>query len=352
MNWKKILLYSTFLIHINALWSQYKFSGYVDTKNEEGTIYLSLIEDYRKISGIYPEQIIQKTEADSTGYFSFEGNNLPLQNRIYRIHTENCSERGSSIHFNGICKDSNEILFIANNKDIISLPYTTDNEMFCKIISDNERSKTFLKVDSIIEDMRYAFSSYRSEANRKVNSKKWVGTLQQYGKKTNEPLTELYIYSFISNKSNNLYSYYLKDLRVNSYYDDLLRRLGEQYPNTTYFNLYNRELASDRFSIKVLKKDNSNLWFLSILFLLFISIIINIMQFLHSKKKRLDNKLKNRKLTSQEKKILDLILSDKTNKEIATIMYVSISTVKTHINNLYKKLDVTSRDEVKSLYSK
>ena len=40
---------------------------------------------------------------------------------------------------------------------------------------------------------------------------------------------------------------------------------------------------------------------------------------------------------------------DKTNKEIGSELFISVSTVKTHINNLYKKLNVTSRDEVKNL---
>ena len=40
------------------------------------------------------------------------------------------------------------------------------------------------------------------------------------------------------------------------------------------------------------------------------------------------------------------MLENKTNKEIASALFVSVSTIKTHINNLYKKLEVTSREEV------
>jgi len=32
-------------------------------------------------------------------------------------------------------------------------------------------------------------------------------------------------------------------------------------------------------------------------------------------------------------------------------LFISLSTVKTHINNLYKKLDVTSREDIKQLFS-
>jgi len=57
-----------------------------------------------------------------------------------------------------------------------------------------------------------------------------------------------------------------------------------------------------------------------------------------------------KKLTQQEKKILDLILQDKTNKEIASLLFCSVSTIKTHINNLYKKIDVDSREAAKNRY--
>ena len=56
------------------------------------------------------------------------------------------------------------------------------------------------------------------------------------------------------------------------------------------------------------------------------------------------------KLSNQEQVVLDLMLENKTNKEIAESLFLSISTVKTHINNIYKKLEVNSRNEAKSLF--
>jgi len=45
-------------------------------------------------------------------------------------------------------------------------------------------------------------------------------------------------------------------------------------------------------------------------------------------------------------------LNDKSNKEIALALFVSHSTIKTHINNVYKKLEVSSRQEIVSLLKK
>jgi ATP/maltotriose-dependent transcriptional regulator MalT len=43
--------------------------------------------------------------------------------------------------------------------------------------------------------------------------------------------------------------------------------------------------------------------------------------------------------------VLALVASGKSNVEIASSLFVSLSTVKTHINNLYRKLGVRSRTQ-------
>ncbi|WP_230192843.1 LuxR C-terminal-related transcriptional regulator [Paenibacillus sp. CECT 9249] len=48
-------------------------------------------------------------------------------------------------------------------------------------------------------------------------------------------------------------------------------------------------------------------------------------------------------LTAQETNVLQLIHAGLTNQEIASRLQVSLSTVKTHINNLYRKLHVDNR---------
>jgi len=56
------------------------------------------------------------------------------------------------------------------------------------------------------------------------------------------------------------------------------------------------------------------------------------------------------KLTQKEMDILVLIAEGKSNKEIAAINFVEVSTVKTHINNLYNKLGVSDRRGAAMLY--
>jgi len=56
-------------------------------------------------------------------------------------------------------------------------------------------------------------------------------------------------------------------------------------------------------------------------------------------------------LTSKEILILRLLAEGKTNKEIAAAQFIELSTVKTHVNNIYAKLSVGNRKEARSRYA-
>ena len=55
-------------------------------------------------------------------------------------------------------------------------------------------------------------------------------------------------------------------------------------------------------------------------------------------------------LTSQEKTVAELMIENKTNKEIASELFISLNTIKTHIRNLYAKLEVSNRGEFVEKY--
>lgn len=330
--------------------AQYAFSGELDTEKWQNTVYLSLIEDYRQLSGVYAEQIIAKTTADSSGYFKFSGDQIDEKHRMYRLHVDNCSEDSRDLnHFTGDCPDSREVLFIAKNTDTIQFPLSFNKEMFCDIRSSNEKALALIRIDSLKEEMGFAFSEIRSSANRKLSTMKWFESLQNFGTELNEPLAELYIYAFLSDRRNEFYDYYLNDLKTNSYYDELEQRLLSSYPNSVYLQKYQTEIASDKFTISSDSQNNS--WPKYFYVLIGLSVLLNILLIAKLLKNRSNYKTGlTSALSKQEQKILDHILDDLTNKDIADKMFISVSTVKTHINNVYKKLNVQSRDEVKQLF--
>ena len=332
-------------------YSQYKFEGQVGKNVVGKTVYLSIIEDYRKLSRPYLDQIIKKTSVDSLGFFKFNGNNLSTENRIYRIHIDECTEGVlDSNHFFGSCKNSSSILFIANNHDQISFPTGFADEVLCEILSSNEKSTAFLEIDVLKEEMTFDFYDFPTKANRKLNLKKWFATLHAFGEYFKEPLAELYIFDFLSDKRNETYTYYLKDLAKSNYYTGLEQRLVSKYPNTAFTQLYKTEIAID-LQMLVQNKAIYSIWKWILGSLLTASLLLNlyfIYKQISIKRNSKNSSLK--KLTTQEQKIVNEILKNKTNKEIASDLFISLSTVKTHINNLYKKLNISTREDIKKLF--
>lgn len=60
-------------------------------------------------------------------------------------------------------------------------------------------------------------------------------------------------------------------------------------------------------------------------------------------KTRIDEICETYKITPREKEFIELIYKGKSNKEIAEELFLSESTVKTHIYNIFRKLDVKNR---------
>ena len=50
-------------------------------------------------------------------------------------------------------------------------------------------------------------------------------------------------------------------------------------------------------------------------------------------------------LTMKEKEVLTMMTQGRTNKEIASQLYVSATTIKTHVSSILRKLDVNDRTQ-------
>ena len=67
-----------------------------------------------------------------------------------------------------------------------------------------------------------------------------------------------------------------------------------------------------------------------------------------------DNKLKEYNLTQRENEILNELVNGLSYKKIAETLFISLDTVRSHIKNIYQKLQVSSKSEavVKALKEK
>ena len=56
-------------------------------------------------------------------------------------------------------------------------------------------------------------------------------------------------------------------------------------------------------------------------------------------------------LTAREQDIVRVLLKDKNNQEISDELFISCGTVKTHVHNIFQKVDVAKRSQLLRLYS-
>ncbi len=66
--------------------------------------------------------------------------------------------------------------------------------------------------------------------------------------------------------------------------------------------------------------------------------------------KSLDSLLKEYGITKREKEIIQFLVKGYSNKEISNRLYISVNTVKTHIENIYQKLNINQRIDLVNLF--
>jgi len=54
-------------------------------------------------------------------------------------------------------------------------------------------------------------------------------------------------------------------------------------------------------------------------------------------------------LTPRQREIFELIIEGKSNKEIMSELFIELSTLKTHINHIYKILEILNRKEARAI---
>jgi DNA-binding CsgD family transcriptional regulator len=339
---------SIFFLLISTLnYAQFQFSGKVNKDFSEATAYLSVVLDCSKKDLFLTEAILQEAVIDSSGNFVFEGQVLPKKNQIYKIHIDKCNDNVTDYkHLINHCLDSREILFIANNKDTISFPLNNLNQVFCAMTPSKNYNNAIVVIENLHENLYADLEFAKSDLQRKNIYKNHFVKLQSFAKSFNEPLAELYAYHHYADENSFSKIAYLEDLQQSVYYKELLEKLTKNYPNTSYTKQFKAKLVKDNYPLLKEKKRNYNLWLAILTVLLVFSLAFNIYQIKQkSQTKPLQNLAYKDVLTNQEQKVFEL-MSTNSNKEIADKLFISLSTVKTHINNIYAKLNISSRKEI------
>jgi len=348
---QKSVFYCILLFNFFTLSAQFQFSGDVTEDFKDATAYLTIVDDYHKSDLLLTENIVQECKIDSLKQFVFKGDFLTSKNMLYKIHVDTCNDEISdSKHLLNHCETSHSILFIANNTDTVFFPLNDLSQLFCEIKQSSKHNTAVLEVNALQESLLSNLQSSKSDGQRGIIYKNCFQKLQEFSKTFDVPLVELYTYHLYANEKSFSRPFYLDDLKESNYYADLLERLTLTYPKSKYTNQYKRDLKKDKYSPLESNYSGNNFLVYSIGTLLIISILLNIFLFKKTKAKKelkIDYKTT---LTPQEQKVFELMHQKISNKEIADTLFISLSTVKTHINNIYAKLSISSRKEVDEFF--
>jgi DNA-binding CsgD family transcriptional regulator len=283
-----------------ALFSQTKISGFIpeehlDSKNSQ----IDLIEVNEDSTSVFAS-----TTIDPKGYFQFQ-ELMPELPRFYYVKLRDQEVQSRK-------------MFLQNDDDVFfekTAPPLTNS--FNKSLSDAEWTK---------------LKRFRNRINGK---KTFLDDIRTYSKDS----LQILAVKLISIKELDQKQLLAKDIALNrSYYAALLEELKESEinPNEYLFlelKLTELKMYSAQESYAMSKGLNIGL------FLLLIG--LSFYAFIYKR-----NKTQVAVLSKQEQAIKELILAQKSNKEIASELFISVSTVKTHITSIYQKLQVMNRGEL------
>lgn len=333
----------TTLLLLPACYGQYFISGHIDTKQGNKTVYLSLLQ-YDEETLITESQVLFTTQADSTGYFEFKGQLLSEKDKLYRIHSNIDDSKGLQLVSSS--DKNNYHNFIFSNTDTIYFS-KSGTHWFSHSQNTNKADKEWNTLKQFEAKLMPGYSEVK-------NKEAWQQAINDFSKKTKtycnknitHPLVKLLAFSAIKNNNFDLKNDFEKNP---AFYNDLLNSLKSYYSEASYFLQFQDEIAKISNAIVQQKYSfhkNLNYGLGALVLIMACSSFLLFRKWKAAQPKEALLEISNLTLTNQEEKIAKLILEDKSNKAIADELFISLSTVKTHIRNLYSKLNIANRQEL------
>ena len=285
------------------------------------TVYISLIGTFEKEFTVSDDMIIGSSPIDSLGRFTIKLNNLHTGWCLLRLYVVKRGDPPASLIIGGL--DENYCFIVANRYSKIELYNTLGKPVFQNLsISGAPYLKTMEYITNLSDypnSIDYEHSLIKKKFVEEVVSEK----LKSIADTCENPLVSLYA----------LYQTdFLSDYRKNpAFYKEYLSKWSNN--KSPYFKSFRRQFPLSEKPI----------W-LYILIFLFIGASISVTIFIKNRKSR-----KIKKLSVQERRIFELLQKGATNQEISDAYHIELSTVKSHVSNIFSKLNIKSRKEAMNL---
>lgn len=327
---KKFLLISIILLGL-PLSGQTAISGYIDmaeTHVTERKVFLTKIS-LKDIPDFEKAIKIASSTIDEEGFFEFNRSIIDEKEAVYRIYVN---------RFEKALNDTLQVdkLFLFSKED--TLVFKKTNSPFSEYSNTNDSDTEWQRL-RIYESRLKKSESIKEDSL----SDAYISSLKSYTKDS----LQILVVKLISIRQLDNQDLLVKDILKNKdYYIELLHELKKSgIVRSDYLFLENKlaffttEMAENKYERSII-----------IIMFLILSVIGLFALILKMRTKESPLSFNEENLSKQERNIRYLILEGKSNKEIANELFISLSTVKSHISNIYSKLRVSDRRELLQKY--
>lgn len=352
MTVRLILAFSFLIAWATPGFSAHLFHGQLTLSPElDSTLYLSLVDDYRDILTIKPEDIIARTRPAADGTFRFSGDFLPPGEHIYRLHFSFDSLDPSGYVYD-LAGGHNFILFTASPNDTLQFFSEGDQRLFAGV-EGSSTAGSWLALDSLRRHIFATVPELTAVTNRELLLRQYFNRMKSFStEQALSPANRLITMELLA-LSQTYRRFRKDDFRIDpSFY----RKLEDDLTTSasSYLSRYQEELAGlDETG----KPTAPSLLWLVILLGATTLFFAGLSGWLWRRNRELGRSAEEQadpfaELTPQELRITELIAAGQTNSQIAETLFISLSTVKKHINHIYGKMGVADREKLKELYRK
>lgn len=324
-----------------SVFASYKIHGRVNLGDEwQPKIYLAIVEELSDYYRASPDLIVNTGLVGADGSFVIEGNELPDSPYFYRLYLmkEQNTEFDACLYVGG--DDHNFIHIILDNN--AALEIQADSTYYAPFgnyqIKGSKENHLMRELTEMVYPSFY-FYQIKFPTELRLSEEKLFNGLMQFADTCS---TDLVALAAVNNTDMDRYFE-----QYGPFYQSFGARLKRSNPQLEYTPNYLRKLRfyeGDAGGFPVWAK----------ILLVLQSIVILLMGYLLIKKQKAKEKptaaspskpIPSDVLTNKELEILQLIAAGKSNKEIASALFIELSTVKTHINKIYTKLKVKNRKD-------